>query len=461
MNKTLIYLLVFLLAVAVSFVTIKSHFSAQTIGLILFFLVFVPVLMRPEIGLIILIISMLLSPEIVVGLTSARAVAIRVEDILLLVVILAWFLKTSFTKDIANIFRTKLTAPFFLYILACLISTALALFSKGDIDLKQSFFSILKYIEYFVLFIMVRDSIKSVGQSKVFLAVFLVTAFIVAIYSNKYIQSELSAGTQFFRVAPPVETRGGGEAGTLGGYLVFMMAVSAGLLLHIKSTSVRIFLVGLEIIMFRAFLYTLSRGSYIALIPMIIALLCFSKKGKILIVAGVLVVGMLLVTFAPRMIKERVTTVVSMETDIKGQHGVLEASPAERWESWKMVLFDRFPKAPLFGYGVARFFIDGQIFLILCEVGLVGFVLWCWVLLRLFRSARSVLESEAVLRDDYSTGLSVGFLAGFAGLLGHAIGSNTFIIIIVMEPFWFIAAIVLSLPRLREAEESAITASGA
>ena len=40
------------------------------------------------------------------------------------------------------------------------------------------------------------------------------------------------------------------------------------------------------------------------------------------------------------------------------------------------------------------------------------------------------------------------FLAGFIGLLFHSIGSNTFIIIRVMEPFWFLAALVVSLPKL-------------
>jgi hypothetical protein len=39
----------------------------------------------------------------------------------------------------------------------------------------------------------------------------------------------------------------------------------------------------------------------------------------------------------------------------------------------------------------------------------------------------------------------VGYLAGFAGLFFHAIGSNTFIIIRIAEPFWFFTAIVVKL----------------
>ena len=49
-------------------------------------------------------------------------------------------------------------------------------------------------------------------------------------------------------------------------------------------------------------------------------------------------------------------------------------------------------------------------------------------------------------RDD--RGLTVGFVAGMVGLLVHAIGSNTFIIVRIMEPFWLFAGIVMMLPVL-------------
>lgn len=45
--------------------------------------------------------------------------------------------------------------------------------------------------------------------------------------------------------------------------------------------------------------------------------------------------------------------------------------------------------------------------------------------------------------DSFYRGLSLGLFAGFIGLLFHAVGSNTFIIIRIMEPFWFLTAMVL------------------
>ena len=57
-------------------------------------------------------------------------------------------------------------------------------------------------------------------------------------------------------------------------------------------------------------------------------------------------------------------------------------------------------------------------------------------------------------QDDLSRGLSLGFLGGFVGLLVLGITANSFIIVRIMEPFWFVAAAISSLPHLREQSET-------
>jgi energy-converting hydrogenase Eha subunit B len=44
----------------------------------------------------------------------------------------------------------------------------------------------------------------------------------------------------------------------------------------------------------------------------------------------------------------------------------------------------------------------------------------------------------------------VGLIAGLVGLLVHAIGANTFIIVRIMEPFWFVVGIVIALNSIHE-----------
>jgi len=54
--------------------------------------------------------------------------------------------------------------------------------------------------------------------------------------------------------------------------------------------------------------------------------------------------------------------------------------------------------------------------------------------------------------------MALGFVAGTIGLVVHALGANSFIIVRIMEPFWFFAAVVVSLPALAAAEASATPA---
>jgi hypothetical protein len=68
-----------------------------------------------------------------------------------------------------------------------------------------------------------------------------------------------------------------------------------------------------------------------------------------------------------------------------------------------------------------------------------------------WRHARRI---HATRRDPEERGLVLGFLAGFAGLLAHAFGSNTFIIVRIMEPFWLITGIVMMIPVLESTERA-------
>jgi hypothetical protein len=45
-------------------------------------------------------------------------------------------------------------------------------------------------------------------------------------------------------------------------------------------------------------------------------------------------------------------------------------------------------------------------------------------------------------------GLTLGYLAGLVAMITHGIGANTFIIVRIMEPFWFMTGIITLLPLL-------------
>jgi O-antigen ligase len=117
--------------------------------------------------------------------------------------------------------------------------------------------------------------------------------------------------------------------------------------------------------------------------------------------------------------------------------------------SWKEGIAD-WPKHPLLGYGVTGYkFMDAQYPRVLVETGLLGFSAFIFLLYSIYKLALVHLK---LLRTPLYQGLVTGFVAGFFGLIFHAIGANTFIIVRIMEPFWLVAGIVAVLPALEQNE---------
>jgi len=67
----------------------------------------------------------------------------------------------------------------------------------------------------------------------------------------------------------------------------------------------------------------------------------------------------------------------------------------------------------------------------------------------MWRLLRVAWTTYQRMRGTRFESLALGYLAGLVSLLVHAIGANTFIIVRIMEPFWFFAGIVTMLPLLQ------------
>jgi O-antigen ligase len=128
----------------------------------------------------------------------------------------------------------------------------------------------------------------------------------------------------------------------------------------------------------------------------------------------------------------------------------LDSSSSARILSWQESLED-WKKTPILGRGVSGHgFIDGQYIVILVETGIIGLFAFLWLLWSIYKNS---LRIHQEVHDKLYKGLTLGFIAGFVGLTIHAITANTFIIIRIMEPFWFMAAMVMMLPGIEEKEE--------
>lgn len=401
-------------------------------------------LVNTDAALIILIFSMLLSPELKVGAAAERAVVVRLDDFLLMGVFFTWMAKAALSQEYKFLKMSPLDFPILGYILACLISTAMGLFNK-DVNPSSSFFYILKYIEYFILYFMVYNNLRDLNQIKKFIFFIFITCLITCAYAF----SQIGQGV---RVSAPFEGPKG-EPNTLAGYLVFIFALTMGLLLYNSSLSKRLWLALLAIVIFPPFLFTLSRGGYIGFIMMYLTLTIFTKQKKLLLVSILLLSIIILPQILPKQVIERITYTFSWGKTygILGGQVKLEPSAAGRIEVWKWML-QHWQKKPLFGYGVTGVgLVDNQWALVLGELGLIGTWLFIWTRVLNFKIA---FFNFKVARDEYIQGLSLGYLAGLAGLLIHAFAGNIFIIVRIMEPFWFMTAVMVKLSEIVYSERA-------
>ena len=129
----------------------------------------------------------------------------------------------------------------------------------------------------------------------------------------------------------------------------------------------------------------------------------------------------------------------------------LDTSLSARIRSWRSAAKD-WVEHPILGYGVAGYqFVDAQYVRVMTETGLLGFLTFALLIATIFRLVYHVFK-EVV--DPFFRGLAMGYLAGFIGLLCHGIGANTFIIVRIMEPFWFVTAMVVMIPEIEKLDQS-------
>jgi hypothetical protein len=410
-------------------------------------IVFTIALVKTDVALIILIFSMLLSPELQIGGIRGRAVVLRLDDILLLTVFLGWLAKMAIDKELSLFKRTTLNQSIIGYSLICIIATVSGVM-QGLSNPKESVFYLLKYFEYFLLFFMVVNNIKSMEQVKLFVFCMLLTCFLVG--ANAWWVHYSVGG----RASAPFEGRFG-AANTFAGYLLLMISILTGLLLYCRQR-LQVSLLGLLAFLAGPFLWTMSRGAWLGMLPVITTLIVLTKKRKMALLTTVVILAALSPTLLSEAVQQRArsTFMPGEHYTVFGRRMAFAKSGAIRIEAWKGSL-RKWYQRPLLGYGVPGFGVvgDSQYIRVLREVGVIGFVIFTWLMVMMFRMARDTFR--ACSGNDFAQGLSLGFVAGLTGLLTQALTAETFIIIRIMEPFWFLAAIVATLPELCAAGETA------
>ncbi len=411
--------------------------------------VFILVFVRTEVGLYLALLSMLLSPKFVLGgggsLAERREVVIRAEDLLLIVIALSWLAKTAVNKELGLVLATPLNRPILAYLLVTAVATLVG-YLTGTVKTAAGYFYVLKYLEYFFVYYIVVNNVQSRDQAWRLVRVAFFTAVLVSLIGI----AQIPSGE---RVSAPFEGEGG-EPNTFGGYLLLMMGLASGLLLESPRVRTRAWCVAFLAIAGLPFLYTLSRASYLGVIPLVGLLALLSSRRRLMVgVLVLLLVGSPVVAYLfPTPVVKRVLYTFEPEAGqptIRLGQVAFDPSTSARFFSFQQAI-EGWTARPILGYGVTGFgFMDMQYARALVETGVLGLAAFLWLVWSVLRSGFGAFRA---LQNPLERGLALGFLAGTVGLLTHAIGANTFIIVRIMEPFWFFTGIVTILPLLQREE---------
>jgi len=440
-----------IVAVVVAFLLAQGLTNVSvtyTMGAVAALLLFTIAFARTDWGIYIVIFSMLLSPQFGEkgGVGAGRGVTLRTEDFVLLVIGLSWLAKTAVNKELNLIARTPLNWPILVYIAANLVATMLG-YLTGTIRSWSGYFYVLKYVEYFVIYYMAVNNLRDRAHAWRLVAAAFITAAVVSVIGL----AQVPSGE---RVSAPFEGEAG-EPNTFGGYLLFMIAIAAGIAFETTNGRRRAQCMALLGLMAVPFFFTLSRASYLGVIPAVLVIAAFTTRRRFVVglILLALVASPVLVYVAPKSVKERISYTFKEERGsetVRVGKVAFDPSTSARLMSFKAAIAG-FAERPVFGWGVTGFgFMDAQYARVLAETGVIGFGAFMWLMWGVWRHARDVYRTR---RDPEERGLVIGFLAGFVGLLAHAFGSNTFIIVRIMEPFWLITGIVMMIPALEAKEQ--------
>ncbi len=388
-----------------------------------------------SLGLAFLSLAMIFSPELPIASVGLRTLTIRIEDILIPILLLAWLARRAVKRDRELLTPTPINKLIFFILSMNVISTIWGIIHGGYIFQLSSLFYFLKTVEFFVIFFLVVNYVRTPRQIKFFLFFALLTVTMLSIYALTTVPNNEIFSDH--RVTAPFE--GTPEPASIGGYMAFLLLIIVCLFLYESRPPMKWLYGTLGVVTFVPFLFTLNRTSYIAFaIGLIYVAVTARKKWFSIFLALFLLTSPL---WVPDSIKQRIAYTWEDAVNPGREWGV-DQSTQERITTYKK-MWHTLKYSPIIGCGLGSYdFLDSQYARTLHEIGLVGLGLWLWLFLRLFRIGRWLFKN---LPDGIMKGIALGYSAGVIGILMHGFGAITFYIVRIMEPFWFVSGLILSL----------------
>ncbi|MFB6355200.1 MAG: O-antigen ligase family protein [bacterium] len=337
---------------------------------------------------------------------------------------------------------SRIILPIISFLFFMAIATLHAFIVDPDLNRVRAFFHFLKHVEYILIFLLVFNIVQSRKGIRFLCFCGLAAAVFLALQSIL-----VPVGLQGGDIFSAFTGQAGGDglnrlrgvitetANIFGGYLMFHVLVMCGFFLEETSPKWKLILGACILIMVYPLLLTLSRSSYVGLL-MGLVFLGFVREPKILIVIALMPV--IALSLLPGNVLDRLMSIYYAFSKV-------ELTPAwqARLNAWQLYI-PTIIKNPFLGKGLYYIppgEVDNEFVLRGVETGVFGllsflWVFWHYVSRAWFNFRQSLKKIDAQL--------NLGFLAGLAGMVFHALAATSFTAIRTAEPIYFFSGLILA-----------------
>ena len=438
-------IIIFAAVIIFSFLTATLVGAAQPLALLLIMggiVCFLITLYSLEAGLVLLIFIIPLVYQITLATVHGATVDVGVDDLMVFFLILGWLGYMAKTKHFP-IIPSPLNWPFLAFFSASVISLLPLTMTQGAGQVLVCWLHILKWFEYVLVYFIVLSVINNLEQIKKYITVFFITCGWVA-------------AIQFWQIAGGKEIDGqtGRAMSTFGSEAVlsayYLFFIPFAIIFYLQSKTIinkwtyGVLSIGMIILMFMCY----CRASYLALIPILIALGFATKRYRLFIIGPIFVL-LILVLIPP--VRERIDfTFVETKPHLR-----LDDSSQQRFDNWQRGLKD-FWAHPFLGVGFWNYrwqtvslsqreigwTVHNQYLAILLETGLLGFMMFMWMFYRMYRNCFRLLKNTRQ-RFPFLHGVSIAYLIALVGLCVQIFFGETLESFQLNGPLWIMTGLII------------------
>jgi O-antigen ligase len=407
---------------------------------------------KSAILVLVLIIAISISPRILVGtLSYGRALELRYEDILIIIVAYVWLLALFSHRKIIT--KTPISKTLHLYVFFAIISTFLGIF-MGWIDLSRASFFFFKEIEYFFLFFLVVNMVKTRKDIYVVLWTLVVLGFTNNIYGLVQIS------TRQFYGGYGIALIGEGSPFSAGGYYTIILFLSIVLLTYGENRNMflRIGLVTNAFLCLINLTFSVSRAFILSAIVAFVLFL-FLRKEKRFLPYVITIIAILMIVIINQPIGRFLERNTLIRTRLSGE--AIEGGINARIELAYQPALNKLKANPILGLGKSIFGTGDMpteahnAFLrVLVEMGIIG--LFVFILL-IFLIMKTAWTSYGNTSNNTLKAVALTCFLVTVALLIAALVQDSFTPVKVSEIYWIIVGLTMVAFRIEMQDASSST----